>query len=147
MKVPHCKVCEHHMQQPNGMAGNYHKCSLKAQPLKEHGLYHDGLMYASEAKTSPFLCPIREAAKTAAGTLVFETKNDSAYVKVFSFPGGYAIESYMKNRKPQTIRSTYQNSKYSSERTEWNEKLVTLHGYYEKAGFIDPVVAKVVKTT
>jgi hypothetical protein len=71
--------------------------------------------------------------------LVFEVKNDKAHVKVFSFSGGYTIESYMKNRKPQAIRSTYKNNEYASENTQWHEKLIMLHGYYEQAGLITPI--------
>lgn len=71
--------------------------------------------------------------------LMFEVKNNKAHVKVFAMPGGYIIESFEKFRKPQVIRSTYKNSQYCSENTEWNAGIVRLHGYYERAGFITPV--------
>lgn len=65
-------------------------------------------------------------------------KTEKAHVKIFKTTTGYRIESFMRDRHPQIIKSNYRNTGMFSSRTKWNLGLVVLHGELEDMGLIVP---------
>lgn len=71
--------------------------------------------------------------------LAFSVQNEEVYIKVFINANGYEIESYMQGRKPGVIKTRYRNSEYFSNKTEWNQKTLLVHGLMEEVGLIVPM--------
>ena len=58
--VPKCRECKEYIYNPLGRNGRSSHCCLLVRLIAgKQGKYHNGLMYANEAKTSPKWCPKR----------------------------------------------------------------------------------------
>ncbi len=70
---------------------------------------------------------------------VFIIGNENNNIKIFNTADGYTIASYIRDREPQIVSTTYKNGTIFNHNTKWSVKMIILHGILEESGAITPL--------